>query len=70
MGVMLPVVLLGALPLASTISRLESFVDAQRKMVAHVVADLRDLHSLIEHEQHTEGLNRPRYMDRLAIAIV
>jgi len=28
MGVMLPVVLLGALPLASTISRLESFVDA------------------------------------------
>src|SRR6188472_2893617 len=39
-------------------------------MVAHVVADLRDLHLLIEREQHTEGLNRARYVDRLAIAIV
>src|SRR5688572_23692384 len=39
-------------------------------MVDHVVADLRDLHFLVERNEHTEGLNRARYVDRLAIAIV
>ena len=48
----------------------ENFVDAQREMVAHVLADLRDLHLLIQREEHTEGLNRSRCVDRLAITIV
>src|SRR5580765_7882418 len=39
-------------------------------MVAHVLADLRDLHLLVQREEHAERLNRSRYVDRLAIAIV
>src|SRR4029453_8361977 len=34
----------------------ENVVDAQREMVAHVLADLRDVHLLVQREQHTEGL--------------
>jgi hypothetical protein len=39
-------------------------------MVAHVLADLRDLYLLVQREEHTEGLNRSRYVDRLSITIV
>src|SRR5688500_1593582 len=39
-------------------------------MVTHVVADLRDRHLLVQREEHTEGLNRSRYVYRLAITIV
>ena len=48
----------------------EEFVDPPRKMVAHVLADLRDVHLLVQRDEHTEGLNRSRYVDRLAITIV
>src|SRR6185503_239771 len=48
----------------------EHFVHAQREMVAHVLADLRDVHLLVQRDEHTEGLNRSRYVDRLAITIV
>ena len=37
-----------------------------REMVAHVLADLRDLHLLVQREEHTEGLNRSGYYDSKA----
>jgi hypothetical protein len=48
----------------------EDVVDAPREMVAHAFADLRDLHLLVQREEHTDGLNRSRYVDRLTITIV
>src|SRR5688572_8698471 len=39
-------------------------------MVAHVLADLRDVHLLVQRQEHAEGLNRSRYMERLALTIV
>src|SRR5688572_10839253 len=38
-------------------------------MVAHALADLRDVHLLVQREEHPEGLNRSRYVDRLAITM-
>ena len=48
----------------------KNFVDAHGENVAYVLADLRDLHLLIQRKEHAEGLNRSRYVDRLAITIV
>ena len=48
----------------------EDVFDAQRKMLAHVVADLRDgQRRLGEDEQHPVGLDRPRDVDRFAVTV-
>src|SRR4051812_36424153 len=46
------------LRIRSSESRSQRRSRSTEHMVAHVVADLRDLHLLIEREQHTEALNR------------
>jgi hypothetical protein len=44
--------------------------DVQRKVLAHVVADLRDSQRrLSENEQHPVGLDRPRDVDRFAVTV-
>ena len=44
--------------------------DAQREMIAHVLADLRDRQRrLSQHQQHAIGLDRPRDVDGLAVTV-